>query len=141
MYLMKNKRQSEMTATPKKYPQGFFKDKPCRKCGNMFTPKAPSHLHCSQECADEAIMDAYLNRCYGIIYKDYTAMLESQDSKCAICGGEGFCMAKHHKLKLVVDHCHDTGEVRGLLCHNCNRGLGLFKDDEEVLRKAIDYLT
>lgn len=79
-------------------------------------------------------------RKYGITTKGYNEMYESQQGKCAICNGEGFCMAEHHKLKLVVDHCHTTGAVRGLLCHNCNRALGLFKDNIESLEKAVRYL-
>jgi len=47
---------------------------------------------------------------------------------------------KRHSMKLVVDHCHEGGQVRGLLCHNCNRALGLLKDDVDTLQKAIDYL-
>jgi hypothetical protein len=43
-------------------------------------------------------------------------------------------------VKLAVDHCHDTGKVRRLLCHNCNRALGLFKDNSDILRKAADYV-
>lgn len=43
-------------------------------------------------------------------------------------------------MKLVVDHCHDTGKIRGLLCHNCNRALGLLKDSVHTLESAIDYL-
>lgn len=49
-------------------------------------------------------------------------------------------MKPSHKLKLVVDHCHSSGEVRGLLCHNCNRALGLFKDSRENLLNAVEYL-
>jgi hypothetical protein len=49
-------------------------------------------------------------------------------------------MAKHHKVKIVVDHCHTTGAIRGLLCHNCNRALGLLKDDINVIKNAINYL-
>lgn len=49
-------------------------------------------------------------------------------------------MSSNHKMKLVVDHCHATGHVRGLLCHNCNRALGLLKDSEQALQRALKYL-
>lgn len=79
-------------------------------------------------------------RNYGITSIDYSRMLTEQNGLCKICGGEGFTMAKHHKLKLVVDHCHETNIVRGLLCHNCNRGLGLFKEDYTILLRAMNYV-
>lgn len=130
-----------MTANPSKYPQGKFKEKPCKNCQEPFKPQAPSHMYCSTTCANHGIVDAYLVRTYGITYKDYLGMLEAQEEKCALCGNEGFVMDKEkHKLKLVVDHCHTTGKVRGLLCHNCNRGLGLFKDNLTTLNKAMEYL-
>lgn len=135
-----NRPQSEMTATPEKYPQGFFKDKACRKCGTIFSPKAPSHLYCSQDCANYAWSDNYLKNTYGVSKEHYDGIHREQKGKCAICGGEGFLMTKHHWSKLVMDHDHKTGLVRGLLCHNCNRGLGLFKDNKEVLATAIQYL-
>lgn len=72
--------------------------------------------------------------------KDVADLHEKQNNKCAVCDGEGFKMAEHHKSKLVVDHCHKSGTVRGLLCHNCNRALGLFKDKIDVLKRAIKYL-
>lgn len=140
MYLKGNKRQTEMTAQPKKYPQGFFKEKPCRLCSTVFKPMAPSHMYCSQECADTALIEKYLQREYRINYSEYMDMLKKQDEKCAICGGEGFKMQDHHKIKLVIDHCHSTGKVRGMLCHNCNRGLGLFQDSVEFLQQASSYL-
>lgn len=140
MYAKRNKPQSEMTAKPSKYPQGKFKPKPCKHCGTEFKPNAPSHLYCSQECADIGLSERYLQRTYGIGYKDYQAMLEEQDSKCKICGSEGFTMGEHHKMKLVVDHCHTSGNVRGLLCHNCNRALGLLQDSVPSLENAIKYL-
>ncbi len=85
-------------------------------------------------------MTRYLMRNYGITLAMYEARLEEQEGKCRICRGEGFLMAAHHKTKLVVDHCHATKRVRGLLCHNCNRALGLLKDSPEVLQRAVDYL-
>jgi hypothetical protein len=140
MYACRNRPQSEMTATPKKYPQGKFKDKSCKCCTNVFSPQAPSHSYCSQECADSGLSSAYLKRTYGIDITEYKALLTKQNNVCKICSGEGFIMAEHHKMKLVVDHCHETGKVRGLLCHNCNRALGLFHDKTDVLTNAINYL-
>ena len=135
------KPQSENTASPDKYPQGYFKPKKCRWCGNIFNPNAPSHLFCSQECADAAGEDNYFRRTYGICRDEYLDLLDKQNGKCAICGGEGFVMNKdRHKAKLVVDHDHATGKVRGLLCHNCNRALGLLHDNVEHFNVAIKYL-
>lgn len=136
----RNKTKEEQTAEPSKYPQGYFNKKPCRNCGNMFSPKAPSELYCSDDCKNIGVTDAYLTRNYGITSEDYNRMYRDQNGVCKICGKEGFIMAKHHKLKLVVDHCHITNTVRGLLCHNCNRGLGLFKEDYEILLIAMNYV-
>lgn len=141
MYAMKNKDKKHQTASPSKYPQGYFKDKPCRECGTMFSPKAPSEHYCSDRCKDRAYTTAYLNRKYGITLSDYERMHAEQSGRCKICGGEGFVMDKdRHSLKLVVDHCHVTDKVRGLLCHNCNRALGLLKDNIQTLENAIAYL-
>lgn len=136
-----SRQQSNMTANPLKYPQKSFKDKTCKCCGSAFSPQSPSHMYCSQECVDKAHTDKYLKRTYGISADKYNEMLQEQDHKCAVCGEEGFLMDdKKHKVKLVVDHCHTSGAVRGLLCHNCNRALGLLKDNPESLQKALEYL-
>jgi hypothetical protein len=45
-----------------------------------------------------------------------------------------------NRKNLDVDHCHRTGKIRGLLCNSCNQGLGLFKDDEKIMKQAADYL-
>jgi Recombination endonuclease VII len=73
----------------------------------------------------------HLTRRYGITAEESDAMLEAQDGLCAICRT---APAAH------VDHDHDTGEIRELLCFNCNGGLGQFRDDPEVLRAAADYV-
>ncbi len=71
---------------------------------------------------------------YGLTVFDYAEMVEAQDGLCIICDTKP-------KDKLVVDHCHDTGEVRGLLCRQCNAGLGQLKDDVRILKAAIVYLS
>jgi hypothetical protein len=58
-------------------------------------------------------------------------MIRAQGSKCLIC----LAVAN-----LVVDHCHKTGIVRGLLCARCNMALGMFKDDSDIIRRAVSYL-
>ena len=77
-----------------------------------------------------------LRRDFDITLETYDKILEQQNGVCAICGNE----EKGKTKKLAVDHCHDTNKVRGLLCQNCNRGIGLLDDNPEVLQKAIDYL-
>lgn len=69
---------------------------------------------------------------YGFGIDGYNKLYQEQRGNCAICG-------KNFK-KLDIDHCHNTGEVRGLLCGSCNRALGLMKDNIDFLKKAIDYL-
>lgn len=140
MYKLHNKPQDQMTASPDKYPQKTFKSKQCRKCGTSFDPKAPSHLYCSQECADWGLSSRYLRRNYGIDADDYADMLAAQDSKCKICQSLGLKINKNAKVHLVVDHDHQTGAVRGLLCHNCNRALGLLQDNKEIAYRAAEYL-
>lgn len=77
-----------------------------------------------------------LKKEYGISLIDYYRMQIAQDNKCAICG------VGHNEIpkSFAVDHCHETGKVRGLLCFPCNSALGKFKDDPVLLRKAAEYL-
>lgn len=76
----------------------------------------------------------YLRRKYGITLEQYNVMLEKQDGVCAICGG--ITEGKH----LAVDHDHVTGQLRGLLCDMCNRGIGLLGDSIDRVGAALDYL-
>lgn len=73
-----------------------------------------------------------LNRKYGLTPEQHAAMFEAQDHKCAICG-------KRAK-RLMIDHCHDTGLVRELLCQSCNVAVGLMGDSVQRLRLAIAYI-
>ena len=74
---------------------------------------------------------------YGLSLEDYNTMLKDQNHKCAICGTDE---VDAFKSLLFVDHDHETGKVRGLLCHHCNTALGKFKDSTEILKQAIAYV-
>jgi len=69
---------------------------------------------------------------YNISPEDYQKMYKSQEGKCAIC-------KKPFEL-LHIDHCHNSNRIRGLLCTNCNLGIGNMQDDIQILQNAIDYL-
>jgi len=71
---------------------------------------------------------------YKIEAADYIAMFNRQGGACAICG------QPPGKKPLSVDHNHKTGKVRGLLCHTCNTGLGMFTEDIGKLAAAVSYL-
>jgi len=75
---------------------------------------------------------------YGISKEDFESMIEGQQNKCAICGFE--FQEDSRFTRPHIDHCHDSGDVRGLLCNSCNKGLGFFKDDKSALSSAIEYL-
>lgn len=75
---------------------------------------------------------------FGMSVEHYGAMLAWQNGVCAICSAD--TPGSKGLKRLFIDHCHASGIVRGLLCHHCNAGIGHFKDDPGVLKKAIVYL-
>lgn len=100
----------------------------CRECD---TRQRKERKDREKERDPLLVRDKYLRKKYNISLKDYNEMLLKQNKLCCICEEE---------LDLVVDHDHDTGEVRGLLCNLCNTSLGGFKDSISSLKKAIQYL-
>jgi hypothetical protein len=82
------------------------------------------------------------NRLYGVDPATFAAMSETQGHVCAICGQPEKTMANNgERVKdLAVDHDHRTGKVRGLLCANCNKGLGNLGDNPDTLMAAVAYL-
>jgi hypothetical protein len=132
--------------------------KTCTKCGvtkdivefyKRGGKQSPNtrHNHC-KECTKKRVSatpsiikrEQALKRMYGITQQDYDVMLAEQNNQCAICkttepGG------RHASNYFVVDHCHNTGKVRKLLCHHCNTALGLVGDNIDTLQKMIQYLN
>ena len=78
-----------------------------------------------------------LKKAFGLTLEEYDELLVKQNDGCGICGRS----RSDDGRRLAVDHCHDTGKIRGLLCSSCNMALGMLNDDLELLKKAVDYLT
>lgn len=141
--------------------------KPCRVCGKKFTPGYHRRTKtCSSECARENKKQisarasarawkenraerlayireyrrkkgpghqraGYLRFKYGLELADVERVARKQRHKCAIC---------REKKKLCIDHDHDTGAFRGLLCHRCNSAIGLLDESPKVIKAALRYL-
>ena len=83
-----------------------------------------------------ALRDGYYRRTYGLSADDVDAMLAAQGGVCAIC-----LRRPDREASLHVDHCHSTGRIRGVLCLNCNQGIGKLGEDPETFRRAAEYLS
>ena len=84
----------------------------------------------------EVERNGHYKRKYGISIEDYNNKFEEQEGKCAICGTHQLEL----KRRFVVDHHHDTGAVRSLLCYSCNNIIGLAKESTKTLSNAIRYI-
>lgn len=104
---------------------------PCRGCGGAVPPgRSSKALYCSDRCK----IRSRRHETYGLSKNGLEALL-AQHGRCAICDSSGW-----GRMGPQVDHCHDTGKVRGILCVNCNNGLGRFGDSPARLRTAALYL-
>ena len=83
------------------------------------------------------LRESHLKRHYGITQEDYENMMEEQEGKCAICDE---LPTTYHGLVIDHDHCIIEPNVRGLICQPCNVGLARFKEDPDILQRAITYL-
>ncbi len=82
----------------------------------------------------------FLLRNFGITLEEFNKILEAQNNLCAICKQPETRQFNGRTSSLALDHCHETGKVRGLLCWRCNSGIGKLRDNSELLRNAADYL-
>lgn len=105
----------------------------CKVCTNARSTAARKADNTSSKLATKRYQT---KKKYGLTLEAYDELLASQGGCCAICGAE----KAGGRGRFHVDHCHATGKIRGLLCHGCNIGLGSFRDDAAVMRRAADYL-
>lgn len=116
----------------------------CAFCGGPIDDGRKSTARfCSTSCKVRSTQPARARRYqlrvkYGIGDADFDALLVAQNGGCAICRTE---KPRGRGQRFHVDHDHATGEVRGILCSECNTGLGKFRDDPELVRRALEYLS
>ena len=87
------------------------------------------------------LRECHLRRLYNIDYLGYLLLAEIQNYKCMICEKQFDFKVTIGRETLRVDHCHSSKRIRGLLCDSCNLGLGKFRDNKEILKHAIKYLS
>lgn len=127
----------------------------CKRCKQLTRPSrmSKSSPHLCKTCRTAATQEwaqanpqdwerarrrSHLKKRYGLTPEEADQLLESQGGKCAICGTPH---GDSRGFRLHIDHDHATGAVRGILCNLCNAGLGNFRDDPVLMRRAIAYLA
>jgi hypothetical protein len=118
----------------------------CKACGgtHLRNAKQLKHSTKAQDCPKYRAPnwsgltreDAIMRRQYGISMQEFHELLEYQNGGCAVCGKP----IEAVRRRMNVDHCHETGQVRGILCTGCNTGIGHLGDTVEGLQRAIEYL-
>ena len=127
----KNKLASKEAARERYYASKQPYRLKCAWCESSFESKGKVK-YCSDQCRREsATHNARLNT-YGLSREEYEALAKRSGGLCEIC---------QEKEAQHIDHCHDTGVVRGLLCQQCNHGLGNFQDRVALLNRASEYLS
>lgn len=128
--------QRECTSCKNTYPLiKFYKNKlgkfkttsKCKECYNIYDYKIDKN--------------SKLKKAYGISLQDYNELLTKQNGKCSICEVDNNGYYRKKLRAFAVDHCHTTSKIRGLLCSDCNTGIGLLKDNIDLLNNAIKYLN
>ena len=125
---------SEYYITKKKLKSGKIKEHPryiCKACDRK--AKKARDNRTSEERANKHLLNKY-----GITLEEKRQMIIDQNCKCKICPKP---LSKDDLSKSHVDHCHETGYIRGVLCSNCNRGIGHLQHDVQILVSATQYLV
>lgn len=118
----------------------------CKECVKQYTAEnketvrkyKSDYYYANREDYIKKDRKRHLKVKYGVTQEWYEQQLEKQNGRCAVCGTEDPGKGLKH---FHIDHNHATGEVRGLLCHSCNTGIGLFKEDINLIEKAIEYVN
>ena len=132
------RRHGSPTARWAPVPAGEPLEKPCSRCNRVLPAESfwrrKRIADGRQSACKECMSEADRLRLYGLTREDYERLMRSQGERCAIC-------LSSPDRPLVVDHCHATGRVRGLLCGRCNSAIGLMDDDPTRASRAAEYLN
>lgn len=139
-HFRKINRESLERRRKESYGEVTLSEKKCSSCGEVKPANEYNRNRYSSHgidskcrvCQSKYVYARHIEKAYGISISEYNLMVETAGGRCAIC---------RRVRALVIDHNHATGEVRGLLCKNCNTGIGLLEESIEVLRSAERYLS
>jgi len=133
---------------PNKPRRVWVKDRKFKHCARCDSTKPRNAFHVSKEgwikskyckqCHSAQVQERRLKDSWGLTQQDFDKLLAEQGGGCAICGSSKSGTRKDGRL--CVDHNHETGQIRGLLCASCNRGIGLLGDSSKMLLTAYAYL-
>lgn len=108
----------------------------CKSChAGYMAEYSKEHPHAKQ--TPEQVRKANYRKIHGISVERYDEMLVAQGGKCAICQST---IPGNNVRNFAIDHCHTTGNKRGLLCRPCNTALGLFRDSPDTMERAAEYV-
>lgn len=114
--------------------------KPLKEFGSHRGRNDGKQTYC-RLCSKEFQTKWYYKRKYGISLEELDSLITKQDYRCLICVNKvEFVKYRNIGQSAVLDHCHSSGKIRGILCGSCNTGLGSFKDNITSLQNAIKYL-
>lgn len=134
-------RVKECTSCKKELPvTNFYKSNSKKSgykshCKECVKERSKANYH-SPEQNKRRIENHWRTHGLDMTVEKYDALFEQQNGKCGICGTN----KNRNNSRFCVDHCHTTGKIRGLLCHDCNTSIGKLGDSKEGLMKAIEYL-
>ena len=119
------------------YWSGKYINHHCKQCNS---DKSKAWYAKNKDVKTASALKWHYKDKYGITIEQRQELFDKQNGKCAICSCVVHLDGIKNGTQAVIDHCHDSGKIRGMLCNLCNQGLGLFKDNIEAIERAIKYL-
>lgn len=119
------------------YSAGKYINHHCKQCNN---DKSKEWYAKNKDVKLASSLKWHYKDKYGLTMEQRQKLFDEQEGKCAICSCDIHLDGSRNATQAVIDHCHSSGKIRGMLCNLCNQGLGHFKDNIEAIERAIKYL-